>query len=183
MTRLRPTFLQLCVKTATFQLLWAIFRPTATVHTLTVGLLLAMLNPRTIVRMRDPSLISFFALPVPILLFMTFHRMWLVVGNGNPNYIYFQCFAYGMFIIIISMDFVSATVKRDKVRRMVEKGSIKKLLKKKEEAEKESQKETKETNVNGVKQEEIVEESNGCAEDKAAGDDASSQPEPSVVFL
>ena len=86
------------------------------------------------------------------------------------------------------MDFVSAAVKRDKVRRMVEKGSIKKLLKKKEEAEEESQEKDADldiidSNANGVKQEEIVEESNGCAEDKAAGDDASSQPEPSVVFL
>ena len=67
--------------------------------------------------------------------------MWLVTGNGNPNYIYFQCFAYGMFVIIISMEFVSSTVKRDKVRRMVEKGTIKKLLQKKEEEKKQSEKE------------------------------------------
>lgn len=101
-------------------------------HTLSLGLLLALLNPRTIVRMRYPALISFFALPVPTLLFVTFHRMWLVTGNGNPNYIYFQCLAYGMFVMIITMDFVSATVKRDKVRRMIEKGTVKKLAKKEE---------------------------------------------------
>lgn len=98
-----------------------------------LGLHLALLNPRTIVRMRDPSLIAFFAIPVPILLFVTFHRMWLVTGNGNPNYIFFQCFAYGLFVTIISMEFVSATVKRDKVLRMIEKGTMKELLKKKEE--------------------------------------------------
>ncbi len=133
---LRPFFLKrnlilkslrLEIKAATFQLLWAIFRPTTTVHTLTLGLHLALLNPRTIVRMRYPSLISFFALPVPILLFITFHRMWLATGNGNPNYIFFQCLAYGMFVMIISMDFVSATVKRDKVRRMIEMGTVKTL--------------------------------------------------------
>ncbi|KAL3810524.1 hypothetical protein ACHAXA_009448 [Cyclostephanos tholiformis] len=126
------------VLASTFQLLWAIFRPTTTVHTLTFGLHLALLNPRTIVRMRNPSLISFCALPVPIILFIVFHRMWLVIGNGNPNYIFFQCLAYGMFVLIITMDFVSATVKRDKVRRMVEKGTIKKLARKKEGIEKEA---------------------------------------------
>lgn len=110
------------VLTATFSLLWSIFRPTTTIHTLTLGLHLAMLNPRTIIRMSNSSLISLFSLPVPILLFITFHRMWLVTGNGNPNYIYFQCFAYGLFIAVITLDFVSATVKRDKVLRMVEKG-------------------------------------------------------------
>jgi len=58
--------------------------------------------------------------------------MWLVTGNGNPNYIFFQCLAYGMFVMIITMDFVSGTVKRDKVRRMIEKGTVKKLLNKDE---------------------------------------------------
>lgn len=110
------------VLAATFHLLWAIFRPTTTIHTLTLGLLLAMLNPRTIVRMRNMSLISLFAIPVPVLLFITFHRMWLVTGNGNANYIFFQCFAYGLFVSMITLDFVSAAVKRDKVLRMVEKG-------------------------------------------------------------
>jgi len=110
------------VLAATFPLLWAIFRPTTTAHTLTLGLLLAMLNPRTIARMRNSSLVSLFAIPVPILLFITFHRMWLVTGNGNPNYIFFQCFAYGLFVSTITLDFISATVRRDKVLRMVEKG-------------------------------------------------------------
>jgi len=178
------------VLAATFQLLWAIFRPTTTVHTLVLGLHLAILNPRTIIRMRNPSLISFFALPVPILLFVTFHRMWLVTGNGNPNYIYFQCFAYGLFVTIISMDFVSATVKRDKVRRMVENGTIKKLAKKKEETQKEAEK----VGENGVSQKEAdkVGESNGSIDEKSAEDvgnisdqmdDADNKPEPVVVFL
>ena len=35
-------------------------------------------------------------------------------------------------MVIITMEFVSATVKRDKVRRMVEKGTIKKLAREKE---------------------------------------------------
>jgi len=191
------------VLAATFQLLWAIFRPTTTVHTLILGFHLALLNPRTITRMRNPSLVSFFALPVPILLFMTFHRMWLVTGNGNPNYIYFQCFAYGLFVIIISMDFVSATVKRDKVRRMVENGTVKKLAKKKEETQNEVKKVQEQ---DGMQMEaETAKEQNGNAEKKATEDvgndnvnrnatedvgnipdyrdGTDDKPEPVVVFL
>ncbi|EJK49947.1 hypothetical protein THAOC_31125 [Thalassiosira oceanica] len=123
------------VLAAAFQLLWAIFRPTTTVHTFTLGLHLALMNPRSMVRMRDYVLVAFFALPVPILLFVTFHRMWMVTGNGNANYIFFQCYAYGMFVAMITLEFVNATVKRDKVLRMVEKGSFLKLAKEMEERE------------------------------------------------
>lgn len=112
------------VLAAVFQLLWSIFRPVATVHTLTLGLVFVLFNPRSIIRMRDSSLVALFALPVPISLFVTFYDMWLVTGNGNPNYLFFQCFAYGLFVAIILLDVVSATVKRDKVRRMAEKGEF-----------------------------------------------------------
>ena len=93
------------------------------------------------------------------------------------------------------MEFVSATVKRDKVRRMVENGTIKKLAKKKTEAE-EMQKEAEKVGENGVSQKEAdkVEESNGNIDEKAAedvgnisdqidDDDCDSKPEPIVVFL
>ena len=76
------------------------------------------------IRMRDSSLIALFALPVPVSLFVTFHQMWLVTGNGNPNYLFFQCFAYGLFVAVILLDVVSATVKRDKVLRMAIKGNF-----------------------------------------------------------
>jgi GPI-anchor transamidase subunit U len=190
------------VLVATFQLLWVIFRPTSTVHTLTLGLILALLNPRTVVRMRDPSLVSFCALPVPILLFITFHRMWLVTGNGNPNYIYFQCFAYGMFVVIISMDFVSATVKRDKVRRMIERpGTIKKIIEKRKDQEGETKKEKDgECNSNGVTKEAEVQKNAGAQKKEVADvsapwavkekeatevmeSDSDDQPEPNVVFI
>ncbi|KAL7536325.1 hypothetical protein ACHAWF_005437 [Thalassiosira exigua] len=171
------------ILTAEFQLLWAIFRPTTTVHTLTLGIHLAVLNPRTIVRMRDPSLVSFFALPVPILLFVTFHRMWLVTGNGNPNYLYFQCFGYGLFATVIAMEFVSATVKRDKVRRMIENGSMAKLAKKDRAIA--PQKENKKNGQqNGAhKEDQPLEESNGCVGKDSGKTDAMAKSEPVVVFL
>jgi len=181
------------VLAATFQLLWVIYRPTSTSHTLTSGMILALLNPRTIVRMRNPSIIAFFALPVPILLFITFHRMWLVTGNGNPNYIFFQCFAYGMFVIIISMDFVSASVKRDKIRRMIEKGSIKKILAELKEKETEGELKTEKDDEEGNTTNGVQKEATGTEEDESAGADekatglfadvADQKVEPNVVFL
>jgi len=181
------------VLAATFQLLWVIYRPTSTAHTLTFGMILALLNPRTIVRMRNPSIIAFFALPVPILLFVTFHRMWLVTGNGNPNYIFFQCFAYGMFVIIISMDFVSASVKRDKIRRMIEKGSIKKILAELKEKETEGELKTEKDDEEGNTTNGVQKEATGTEEDESAGADekatglfadvADQKVEPNVVFL
>ena len=170
------------VLAATFQLLWVIYRPTSTAHTLTFGMILALLNPRTIVRMRNPSIIAFFALPVPVLLFVTFHRMWLITGNGNPNYIFFQCFAYGMFVIIISMDFVSASIKRDKIRRMIEKGSVKKILVEMKEKEMEGEPDEDEVSAsNRVQKQAGKTEQSVGADDKAIFAD---QPaEPNVVFL
>jgi hypothetical protein len=99
--------------------------------------------------------------------------MWLVSGNGNANYIYFQCLAYGMFVLIITMDFVSATVKRDKVRRMIEKGTIAKLLlKKKEGIESDDAAATDASQPIATNNEGV---------DK--NDDANLEPEPTVVFI
>ena len=94
-------------------------------------------------------------------------------GNGNANYIYFQCLAYGMFVLIITMDFVSATVKRDKVRRMIEKGRIAKLLlKKKEGIESDNAAATNASQPIATNNEGV---------DKI--DDANLEPEPTVVFI
>lgn len=128
--------------------------------------------------------------------------MWLVTGNGNPNYIYFQCFAYGMFVVIISMDFVSATVKRDKVRRMIERpGTIKKIIEKRKDQERETKKEKDgECNINGAKKEAEVQKEAGAQKKEVADEsapwavkeeeatevmesDSDDQPEPNVVFI
>ena len=98
--------------------------------------------------------------------------MWLVSGNGNANYIYFQCLAYGMFVLIITMDFVSATVKRDKVRRMIEKGTTMLLLKKKEGIESDDAAATDASQPIATNNEGV---------DK--NDDANLEPEPTVVFI
>ena len=96
-----------------------------------------------------------------------------MIGNGNPNYIFFQCLVYGLFVLIITMDFVGATVKRDKVRRMVEKGTIKKLATEKREKE-------------GMKKESDIANSTVSSHVRnilVQNDSANGMPEPSVVFL
>lgn len=95
--------------------------------------------------------------------------MWLVSGNGNANYIYFQCLAYGMFVLIITMDFVSATVKRDKVRRMIEKGTTMLLLKKKEGIDAAATNASQPIATNNEGDDTNV--------------DANLEPEPTVVFI
>lgn len=94
-------------------------------------------------------------------------------GNGNANYIYFQCLAYGMFVLIITMDFVSATVKRDKVRRMIEKGTIAKLLLTKKEG-------IESDNAATTNASQPIDTHNEGV-DKI--DDANLEPEPTVVFI
>jgi len=178
---------------ASVQLLWAIYRPINTVQTLTLALHLVLLNPRTIVRMKNPSLVSIFALPVPILLFVTFHRMWLVTGNGNPNYIYFQCVAYCVFVSIITIEFIGASVKRDKVRRLVEKGDTIKYI---TEGEKKVGSEVKECSPDTLPKSDVISESKAIEEvatppqngeeeevDISENYEVDETPEPNVVFL
>ena len=72
-------------------------------------------------RMGNASFVSFFALVVPLLLFVMDYWLWLETGSGNANYMFFQCLAFNVFFGIITADFISATVKRDKTLRLTEK--------------------------------------------------------------
>lgn len=67
------------------------------------------------------ALICLCALHVPIILYVTFYSMWLETGNGNANFLFFQCLAYNLFLGFITIDFISATVKRDKALRVIAK--------------------------------------------------------------
>ena len=102
-----------------------------------------------------------------------------MIGNGNPNYIFFQCLVYGMFVLIITMDFVGATVKRDKVRRMVEKGTTKKLAT--EKREKEGMKKKADNANSTVSSRPTAAENVRNILDQ--NDSANGMPEPCVIFL
>eukprot|EP00568_Trieres_chinensis_P019000 CAMPEP_0183319020 /NCGR_PEP_ID=MMETSP0160_2-20130417/62327_1 /TAXON_ID=2839 ORGANISM="Odontella Sinensis, Strain Grunow 1884" /NCGR_SAMPLE_ID=MMETSP0160_2 /ASSEMBLY_ACC=CAM_ASM_000250 /LENGTH=537 /DNA_ID=CAMNT_0025485407 /DNA_START=1 /DNA_END=1614 /DNA_ORIENTATION=+ len=104
-----------------FFILGTLLKPVQTAHDLTISLAMIGMSPRSIIRMSNVSLVCLFALAVPFLLFVMDYWLWLETGSGNANYMYFQCLAYNVFFGIISLDFISATVKRDKALRLTEK--------------------------------------------------------------
>lgn len=107
--------------------------------------------------------------------------MWLVTGNGNPNYIFFQCLAYGLFVALILQDFVSATVKRDKVRRMVVKGDTKE---KQSTIETEGEEKMKSKQKQSFFDEVNAKEASRCGKEvKDDTQENDNKPEPAVVFL
>ena len=82
-----------------------------------------LLEPRTLTRMAHFTIIILLAIPVTIGLFIVDHWLWLSSGAGNPNYLFFQSLAYSIFFMILTLQFISATMKRDKALRLTEKAS------------------------------------------------------------
>jgi phosphatidylinositol glycan class U len=64
--------------------------------------------------MGNASVVSMMALPVPVILYVVDYWLWLQSGSGNANYMFFQCLAYNLFLGILTLDFISSTLKRDK---------------------------------------------------------------------
>eukprot|EP00562_Extubocellulus_spinifer_P007138 CAMPEP_0178517088 /NCGR_PEP_ID=MMETSP0696-20121128/25496_1 /TAXON_ID=265572 /ORGANISM="Extubocellulus spinifer, Strain CCMP396" /LENGTH=518 /DNA_ID=CAMNT_0020147479 /DNA_START=128 /DNA_END=1684 /DNA_ORIENTATION=- len=104
-----------------FFLLGVLFKPVQTLHDASIGLAMILMAPRTIARMGNASLVSLFAIVVPATLNVMFYWLWLETGTGNANYMFFQCLAYNVFLAIITLDFISASMKRDKALRLTEK--------------------------------------------------------------
>ena len=50
---------------------------------------------------------------------MVSYWMWLE-HNGEANFLYFQCLAYGVFCAILFLNFCAASVRRDKALRLTE---------------------------------------------------------------
>ncbi len=97
-----------------FQLLRSLLSPTPTVQEISLALALITLARRSLARMGYLSLICLFAMPVPVILYVIDHYLWLESGSGNANFMFFQCLAYNLFIGMITIDLLSATMKRDK---------------------------------------------------------------------
>jgi phosphatidylinositol glycan class U len=109
------------VLTTAFFLLGTLFKPLQTLYDAALGLALVAMEPRTVSRMGNASLVSIFAMVVPATLVVVFYWLWLETGTGNANYMFFQCLAYNVFLSIITLDYISATSKRDKALRLTEK--------------------------------------------------------------
>jgi len=67
--------------------------------------------------------IALLAMPVTIVLYVMDYWLWLESGTGNPNFVFFQCLAYNMFLTVVMLQFVSSSMERDKALRLTESGS------------------------------------------------------------
>mmetsp|Transcript_12783 Transcript_12783/g.23985 ORF Transcript_12783/g.23985 Transcript_12783/m.23985 type:complete len:472 (-) Transcript_12783:1443-2858(-) len=105
------------------QLLRVIFNPRPTLQEVTFALSLVTLARRSIARMSVNSVIWLLALPVPIILYVLDHGLWLEIGSGNANYMFFQCLVYNVFLGFFTFDFISSTLRRDKALQLTHKNS------------------------------------------------------------
>jgi hypothetical protein len=71
--------------------------------------------------MNTVSFIALSSIAVPVSLYILDYGLWLETGSGNANYIFFQCLAYNAFVATIFLDFLGATLQRDKALRLTEK--------------------------------------------------------------
>lgn len=127
-------------------MLGALFRPPNTLYDLNIGLCLFLLEPRSLARFRGRfSVILAAAIPVPVILYLVTAWLWLETGSGEPNFVFFQCLAYNVMVGLLLIEYVSASLQRDKVWRVTEK-----LKRNKKEVEdKEDEKESSEEGEDG----------------------------------
>lgn len=101
-----------------------LFHDNPALYDFNVALSLLCMSPRSMARMNIISLIAICSIAVPLLLYILDYSLWLETGSGNANYIFFQCLAYNAFVAIIFLDFVGASLQRDKALRMTAKLQI-----------------------------------------------------------
>jgi phosphatidylinositol glycan class U len=106
-----------------FQLLRVLFNPRPTLQEVIFALALVTIARRTIARMSISSVICLLGLPVPVILYVLDHGLWLEIGSGNANYMFFQCLAYNLFLGFFTLDFISSTLQRDKALQLTYKNS------------------------------------------------------------
>jgi len=97
-----------------------LFRPPSTLYGLTVAFSLLASIPRTMVYMRAlQGLVTTIGWVIPVSLYSVTHWLWLGPGNGEANYVFFQCFAYNVLLAILTVQTCSAVARRDEACRYV----------------------------------------------------------------
>jgi phosphatidylinositol glycan class U len=104
-----------------FSMIWTIFRPVETLFDMNLSLCFFLFSPRSLARMQTMAFLSLCSLWVPVILNVVDHWMWLEPNTGNPNYMFFQCLAYNVFLGIILVQFCTASLQRDKALRLAAK--------------------------------------------------------------
>mmetsp|Transcript_90 Transcript_90/g.138 ORF Transcript_90/g.138 Transcript_90/m.138 type:complete len:149 (-) Transcript_90:173-619(-) len=114
--------LLLClIQSTAFAFLWVLHKPVPTIYDVFITFTLVLLSPRSVIRMGNACLVAVVSLIVPIVLFIMDYWMWLETGVGNANYMFFQCLAFNAFYATILLEFVVASLQRDKTLRLTEK--------------------------------------------------------------
>mmetsp|Transcript_14085 Transcript_14085/g.15917 ORF Transcript_14085/g.15917 Transcript_14085/m.15917 type:complete len:505 (+) Transcript_14085:138-1652(+) len=108
---------------AILHMLITLLKPIPTLPDMVLGFTLIFMSPRCLVRMGHISVIALLAMPVTIVLYVMDYWLWLESGTGNPNFVFFQCLAYNMFLTVVMLQFVSSSMERDKALRLTESGS------------------------------------------------------------
>lgn len=106
------------VQLATLTMIWTIYRPVQVLYDANFAFCFFLFSPQSLARMGSPAFIALCCLIVPVILNIVDHWMWLDANNGNPNYMFFQCLAYNVFLAIILGQFTSASMQRDKALRL-----------------------------------------------------------------
>mmetsp|Transcript_11210 Transcript_11210/g.14754 ORF Transcript_11210/g.14754 Transcript_11210/m.14754 type:complete len:179 (-) Transcript_11210:426-962(-) len=105
-----------------FWFAWILLQPVSTLYDLNVGLCFFAMSPRSLARVNGMvCLVALFALCIPTILVVLLYWMWLEVGNGEANFLFFQCLAYNIFLLVLLLQFVHASVGRDKALCLAEK--------------------------------------------------------------
>jgi len=113
------------VLVASFWSVWTLQRDLPTLNDFALSLSLMVMSTRSLARMGAVSAVALCAITVPVSLYVMDYWLWLETGTGNANFIFFQCLAYNCFATLICLDFVSATLKRDKALRLTRAGLAK----------------------------------------------------------
>mmetsp|Transcript_10606 Transcript_10606/g.20435 ORF Transcript_10606/g.20435 Transcript_10606/m.20435 type:complete len:441 (+) Transcript_10606:57-1379(+) len=97
-------------------------QPVSTLTDFFVGIVLMLLSPASCARMNQAVvMIAVVGAGVPVTLYLVLHPLWLVSNAGEANFIYFQCLAFQIFVANVGLQFVTASLQRDKALRLTEK--------------------------------------------------------------
>lgn len=81
-----------------------------------------LLSPSSCARMQQiVTMVGIVGVGVPVSLYMVLHPLWLVSNAGEANFLFFQCLAYQILVANVLLQFVTASLQRDKALRMTAK--------------------------------------------------------------
>lgn len=118
MSALSPT-----AQVATFwTIVHTLCKPVSTLTDFFIAIFFMLLSPASCARMNPAVVVvAVVGAGVTVTLYVVLHPMWLISNVGEANFIFFQCLAYQVFVANVGLQFVAASLQRDKALRLTEK--------------------------------------------------------------